>query len=174
MNVFEAIDKRRSVRNYKNNPVSDENIFKILEAARQAPSASNRQEWRFVVVKDKTSREKLSLAARNQEFISSAPVIIACCAQTDYHCMSCGQLSYVIDLAISIDHMTLAAVELGLGTCWVGAFYEDEVRKILSIPKNIRVVELLTLGYPDNNIGGARNRLDLKDIAFFQKWGKGF
>ncbi|MDD3296969.1 MAG: nitroreductase family protein [Candidatus Omnitrophica bacterium] len=174
MNVFEAINKRKSVRDYKDKLVSDEDIFKVLEAARQAPSASNRQEWRFVVVKDENSRRGLSQAAKNQKFISSAPVVIACCAQTDYHCMSCGQLSYVIDVAIAIDYMTLAAVELGLGTCWVGAFYEDEVRRILNIPKNIRVVELLTLGYPGSGASGDRNRLGLKDIVFFEKWGAGF
>jgi nitroreductase len=83
--------------------------------------------------------------------------------------MSCGQLCYPIDVAISVDHMALKAVEEGLGTCWVGAFYEDEVKKILGIPDDIRVVELLTLGYPVD-VPPPRRRLNLTDIVRYEKW----
>ncbi len=170
MNVFSAIRKRRSIRNYLKKGVEEKKLSLILEAARQAPSASNRQEWRFVVVKDAASKVKLCCAAKNQEFVNDAPVIIACCAQTDSHTMTCGQACYVIDLAIAIDHMTLAAVELGLGTCWIGAFYEEEVKKILDIPDNIRVVEMLALGYPAKKPTGPKNRLELDEIVFSEKW----
>ena len=171
MDVLKAIERRRSVRNYLNKEVEEDKLSLILEAARQAPSASNRQEWRFVIVGDKQTKAKLCQAAKNQEFVNEAPIVIACCAQTDNHVMTCGQACYVIDLAIAIDHMTLAAVELGLGTCWIGAFYEEEVKKILDIPKDIRVVEMLALGYPAKEPSGPKNRLDLEEIAFFRKWG---
>ena len=170
MDVFEAINKRYSVREYDARLVEEEKLLKILEAGRLAPSASNRQEWRFIVVKDKELREKLSKAAKNQVFVAQAPIVIAACAVTDNHKMTCGQLCYPIDVAIAIDHMTLAAVELGLGTCWVGAFFEEEVKKILKIPKEIRTVELLTLGYPKEKKDKLKKRLNFNEIVFFKNW----
>ncbi len=172
MEVMEAIKKRRSVRGYQPKEVEQEKLDRILEAARLAPSASNRQEWRFVIVKDKTTRQKLMSAAKGQNFVGEAPIVIACCAETDNHIMSCGQLSYPIDVAIAIEHMVLKATEEGLGSCWVGAFYEDEVKKILNIPKEIRVVELLTLGYPVEEVEVKKDRLSLKEIVMYDKWSK--
>ncbi|UCG34954.1 MAG: nitroreductase family protein [Candidatus Omnitrophota bacterium] len=174
MNIFDAIRKRRSIRSYQDKAVTDELLTKILEAGRQAPSASNRQEWRFVVVRNKKIREALCKAAKNQPFVKEAPVIIACCAKTDNHVMTCGQPCYPIDVAAAIDHMTLAAVELGLGTCWIGAFHEDEVKNILSVPDDIRVVELLALGYPVSESTSFKERLPLEDIVFFEKWGSSY
>lgn len=170
MDVFEAIEKRRSTRTYLDKPVEEEKLLKILEAARLAPSASNRQEWRFVVVKDRKTRLKLKVAAKGQTFVEEAPIVIVCCAKTDNHVMTCGQLCYPIDVAIAIDHITLAAQALSLGTCWVGAFYEEEVKKILEIPKDIKVVELLCLGYAGEEPRQAKDRLGLTQIAFLDKW----
>src|SRR5512136_2361800 len=147
MNVIDAIASRRSVRRFSSRPIEDDKLTRILEAGRLAPSARNMQDWKFVVVKDPGLRRKLAEAARNQDFVGQAPVIIAACGTSDY-VMTCGQLTYPIDVAITVDHMTLAAVEEGLGTCWIGAFYEDKVREILGIPQSIRVVALLPLGYP--------------------------
>lgn len=172
MQVMEAIRKRRSVRSYQPTEVEQEKLDLILEAARLAPSASNRQEWRFVIVKDKTTRQKLMSAAKGQSFVGEAPVVIACCAETNNHIMSCGQLCYPIDLAIAIEHMVLEATEEGLGTCWIGAFYEDEAKKILNIPEEIRVVELLTLGYPAEELKVKKNRLSLEEIVMYDKWSK--
>ena len=170
MDVYEAIRKRKSVRRYKDKDVEQEKLMRILEAARLAPSASNKQEWRFVVVQDKEKRQKLSEAARGQKFVAEAPVVIACCAETDYHEMTCGQLCYPIDVSIAIDHMTLVAVEEELGTCWIGAFYENKVKDILSIPDDIRVVELLTLGYPTDDSIKEKSRLPLERIVKWKKW----
>ena len=169
---MEAIKKRYSVRNYQNKPVEKEKVEKILEAARLAPSASNRQEWRFVVIHDKTIRQRLMKAAKNQAFVGEAPVIIACCAKTDNHNMTCGQTCYPIDTAIAIEHMALEATEEGLGTCWVGAFYEDQVKEILGIPQNIRVVELLVLGYPTNASSNHKDRLSTEEIVMYERWSK--
>ncbi len=169
MEVMEAIRRRRSIRNYEDKPVEEEKLNLILEAGRLAPSAANRQEWRYVVVRDQETRQKLMKAAKGQGFVGQAPVVIAACAETDNHVMSCGQLCYPIDVAISVDQMTLKAEEEGLGTCWVGAFYEDEVKKILGIPDDIRVVELLTLGYPAD-IPPPRPRLPMSDIVRYERW----
>jgi nitroreductase len=170
LNVFEAIRKRKSVRSYKDKEVEQEKLMKILEAARLAPSAANKQEWRFVVVRDKEKRKKLSEAARGQKFVAEAPVVIACCAETDFHEMTCGQLCYPIDVAIAIDHITLAAVEEDLGTCWIGAFYEDKAKDILDIPDRIRIVELLTLGYPTDDSIKKKSRLPMEKIVKWEKW----
>jgi nitroreductase len=170
MNVMEAIKKRCSVRSYQDREVEKAKLEIILEAARLAPSANNRQEWRFVVVQDRDTRQRLMKAAKNQAFVGQAPVVIACCAKTDNHLMTCGQLCYPIDLAIAIEHMALEATEEGLGTCWIGAFYEDQVKEILGIPKDIRVVDLLTLGYPDKPCPSHKDRLSLEEIVMYEGW----
>ena len=170
MTVLEAIGARKSVRSFTNAPVEDEKLRAVLEAARLAPSASNRQEWRFVVVRDAERRRALAGAARNQSFVGEAPVVIACCADTDEHRMTCGQLCYPIDVAIAVDHMTLAAVELGLGTCWIGAFHEAAVKEILGIPEAIRVVELLPMGYPKDPAPKDKSRLPLDEIVHWDEW----
>jgi nitroreductase len=172
MHVMEAIKKRCSVRSYMDRSVEEAKLKDILEAARLAPSAGNRQEWRFIIVGDKNKRKRLMQAAKNQSFVGEAPIVIACCAVTDNHVMSCGQLCYPIDVAIAIEHMVLKAVEEGLGTCWVGAFFEEQVREVLGIPKDIRVVELLTLGYPAGPCPKGKNRLRLKDIVMYEGWGQ--
>lgn len=169
MNVHSAIRMRRSVRSYEDRPVEPEKLTRVLEAARLAPSASNRQEWRFVVVQEAGARKKLMVAAAGQQFVAEAPVVIACCADTDGHVMRCGQPCYPIDVAIGIDHITLAAVEEGLGTCWIGAFSEPEVKTILEIPALIRVVELLTLGYPADE-PHAKKRKSYGEIVCHEKW----
>jgi len=172
MDVYEAIRKRKSVRGYESKPVEDDKLEKVLEAARLAPSAKNLQEWRFVVVKDQETRQKLMVAAKNQPFVGEAPVVIACCAETDGYRMTCGQQCYPIDVAIAIDHMTLQAIELGLGTCWIGAFYEDQAKKILGIPEEIRIVDLLTLGYEKGGMTTKKKtRKSVKEIVHLDKWG---
>ncbi len=169
MNVFEAIRTRRSIRSYRNKPVEEEKLQQILEAGRLAPSSANRQEWRFVVVRDAETRMRLMSAAKNQPFVGQAPVVVACCARTDRHVMTCGELCYSIDVAIAVDHMTLAAWELGLGTCWIGAFSADQVREILGIPGDVPVVELLTLGYPES-VPPPTDRLPLETIVHYERW----
>jgi len=169
MALLAQINNRYSVRSYQQKTVENEKLLVVLEAARLAPSAKNFQEWRFVVVQDAATRRKLMVAANNQAFVGAAPVVIACCATNTDYVMRCGQASYPIDLAIAIDHMALQAVEEGLGTCWVGSFYEDQVKSVLGIPKEVRVVELLVLGYPRDSIK-PKNRLPVEKIACYEKW----
>ena len=169
MNVIDAIRKRRSIRSYEKRPVEDEKLIAVLEAGRLAPSANNKQEWRYVVVQDADTRQKLMVAAYNQKFVAEAPVVIVCCAETDGRMMRVGQLAFTVDVAISIDHMTLAAVELGLGSCWIGSVSADAVREILAIPPEIEIVQLLTLGYPAKP-GSRTKRLALEDIVHWERW----
>ncbi len=170
MEIYEAIRKRKSVRSYRNQPVEKEKLERVLDAGRRAPSASNRQEWRFVVVTDEKLRSQMMAAASNQRFVGEAPVVIACCAETDHHRMRCGLECYAIDVAIAIDHITLAAIEEGLGSCWIGAFDADQVKEILGIPQEIVVVELLTLGYPEDSSEKEKNRKSLDEIVRYERW----
>ncbi len=170
MDVYEAIINRKSVRAFQDREVSEDSISRLLEAARLAPSASNRQEWRFIVVRNPATRKQLSKAAMGQEFVGEASVVLVCCAETDGHEMACGQLCYPIDVAIAIDHITLCAAADGLGTCWIGAFDEGEVKKIIGIPPHIRIVGLLPIGYPKDPSRGKKNRLALKELIKYEQW----
>jgi len=170
MDVYEVIRLRKAVRAYQDRPVEKEKLERVLDAARLAPSARNMQEWRFVVVSERGTREALMHAANNQAFVAEAPIVIAGCAVKSDHIMRCGQPSYPIDVAIATDHLILAAAAEGLGTCWIGAFDEGEVRQILHIPSEIRVVELLTLGYPADASPATKNRLSLREIVRYERW----
>ena len=166
MDVMEAIEKRRSVRSYQNKPVSEEKLKKILEAARLAPSAKNLQSYKFIVVKDQKLREKLMEAAANQSFVGEAPVVIVGVSLNPDYVMTCKIPAYPIDVAIALDHITLAATEEGLGTCWVGKFYQDKVKEILNIPEKYKVVALLALGYPADS-PDIKYRKPLKELVCY-------
>lgn len=168
MDLMQAIRARRSIRNFLDRPVEDEKLSAVLEAGRIAPSAKNMQDWKFIVVRDAATRSKLAGAARDQQFVGQAPVVIAACGTSDL-VMTCGQPAYAIDVAIALDHMTLAAAALGLGTCWIGAFYEDKVKEILGVPREIRVVALLPLGYPAEE-PGPRPRKSLDEVLAWEHW----
>jgi len=170
MDVKKAIQSRRSIRAYDTREVEEEKLKRILESARLSPSAGNRQERRFVIIKDAKTRKLLSEAARNQTFVAEAPVVIVACSVESEYVMACGQLAYPIDTAIAVDHITLQAVEEGLGTCWIGAFDEKKVKEILNIPDNVRVVALLPVGYP-SDIPAPTSRKSLAEIVMWERWG---
>ena len=170
MDVYEAITVRKSVREFADKDIPEETLMRLLGAARLAPSASNRQEWRFVVVRDAETRRKLAMAAKNQTFVGEAPVVLACCAETNGHVMTCGQPCYPIDVAIAMDHLALCAAAEGLGTCWIGAFDEAKVKEILSIPPEIRVVELMPVGYPKTPGPATKSRMPLDKIVKRERW----
>ena len=169
MDVMEAILKRRSIRDYVDKPVEQKKLDRVLEAGRQAPSASNQQPWRVVVVTEAETRRKLARAAKDQKFVAEAPVVLVGCAVKTDKVMSCGQRSYPIDLAICMATMSLAAVGEGLGTCWVGAFDEAAVKKVLDIPDEVRVVELMPMGYPASQ-PDARPRKPMEEFAVMEQW----
>ena len=174
MDVIDVLRARRSVRSYQKRAVEDDRLERVLDAARIAPSAKNMQEWKFVVVRDEETRAALVEACAGQTFVGEAPVVIAGCATITDYTMRCGQLAYPINLAIAMDHMMLQAASEGLGTCWIGAFYEAQVKQILGIPEEARVVLLLTLGHPSEPLVPAASSLKprkkLEDIACRAKW----
>ena len=167
MELKEVIEKRESIRDYEDKPIPEDKLIRVLEAARLAPSGSNRQPWKFVVVKDRQTRQKLAQAAEGQTFVGKAPVVIAAVATMLELVMICGVAEYPVDLAIAVDHLTLAAVDEGLGTCWIGAFSQEKVHDILKIPKNCRTVALLPLGFPKQP-GRPKVRKSLDEIVCYE------
>jgi len=171
MDLFEVIEKRRSVRSYLPDEIDEKDIQEIFEVVRKAPSAKNLQPWRFIVIDDKAIQKKLVPACRNQAFISEAPLLIVGCANEEKCFTHMGQYmkSFSVDLAIIFDHLTLAARSKGLGTCWIGAFDEKEVKRILQLPKAVRVVALTPLGYP-KEWPEAKPRRELPGIMNYNKY----
>lgn len=169
MNVFEAIETRRSVRKYKPKPVPDDHLRQMLEAARLAPSAGNRQPWRFVVVREPELRRKLGVIASNQTWISDAGVIVAAMAM-DPKDPEVYERWAERDVMTAVEHIVLSAWELGYGTCWIGAFHEDEVKKLLEIPEKMRVISLLPIGVPDQR-PDKRGRKAFDEIFHGDKYG---
>jgi nitroreductase len=168
MNVSEAIRKRYSCRHYQDRSLEQDTLNIILEAARQAPSAKNLQDWRFVVVTEKESRKAIAAAANNQTFLENAGAILVACTVSD-HVMRCGQAVGPIDVAIALEHISLQATELGLATCWIGSFYPDKIRAVVGIPDNVTVIELMALGYPADAPKEHR-REPMNRIVSFEKW----
>jgi nitroreductase len=168
MDVSEAIRRRYSCRSYADRPLEKEQLDMVLEAARQAPSAKNLQDWRFVVVTDKATKKKLAVAANGQTFIENAGAIIVACTASD-HVMRCGQAIGPIDVSIALEHMCLQATELGLATCWIGSFYADKVRAVVGIPEEVQIIELLALGHPADSPKEHR-REPIESIVSLEKW----
>lgn len=170
MTVLDAIKGRFSVRNFSSEPVTDEELTYVLEAARWSQSAKNLQDWRFIVVRDPRTKRRLAEAAKHQMFVADASAVIVCCGIDNGYVMTCGQPSYPIDVAIAMENMALAAHETGLGTCWLGAFYEDPVKDVLGIPvHNVRVVGMLALGRPASR-APEKHREPLDAIVRFERW----
>jgi len=150
MEFYDVIKKRKSVRKYKPDPITSTTLERILDAGRIAPSAKNYQPWRFIVVRDPDKKDQIVEASRNQKFVGEGAVIVVGCAlvESAWGRMGGYMSSWSVDLTIALDHIILAAVNEGLGTCWIGAFDEAKVKAILNIPENVRVLALTPIGYP--------------------------
>jgi nitroreductase len=161
MEISEAIFSRRSIRKYKNIPIEREKLDKILEAGIWAPSARNTQPWQFIVVTDLLMKKKLEEAASFQEFVgSSACVIIVCASEATRH--------YKTDIGLAMENICLQATALGIGSCIVGHFDPEKVRTLFKIPKHIKILYLITLGYPDEYPTSHRKSRD--DIVHYEQW----
>jgi nitroreductase len=198
MEVFEAIEKRRSIRKYRDDPIPEDLMNRLLEAARLAPSSSNTQSWKFKVITDLETRKKLKGLALGQKFVEEAPAVIACCVdfnafgergkevlklvlsgavrpsvsqimQTVRRGKGAGSdtervvVNGVINVSIATEHIALAATEVGLGTCWIRAFDADGVEELLALPDGVRVLCLMSVGYPANE-PPPRPRVPLEEI----------
>ena len=166
MDIFEVIRTRKSVRKYKPEPIPHEKLKMILEAAQLAPSAGNRQPWRFVVVHNADKKKEIAKVAKNQTFLADAAVIIAAVGDPEI-----SERWHDKDVMIAVEHMVLAATSLGYGTCWIGAFDENEVKKLLKIPKKLKLVVLLPMGVPDET-PQTRPRKEVTEIFFEEEYGK--
>ena len=150
MDVLEAIKTRRSVRAYSSRPIPADVLDRCRLALRYAPSACNLQPWRFILVTDGQLRQTLAQAAFDQLWMAEAPVIVVGCGFPEQAFKNMGGYgnSADVDVTISLDHLTLVAVAEGLGTCWIGAFDEGKVKRLLEIPEDVKVVAITPLGYP--------------------------
>lgn len=171
MELFELIRKRHSIRKFDPaRPVSKEAVQKILEAGLLAPSSKNSQCWRFFVVREDGLRKRLSLEAGHQLFIADAPVVIVVCADLDTIESSSGERgrsTYALqDTAAAIENMLLAITDLGLGSCWIGAFDEAKAAKLLELSSSLRPVAMLPIGVPAET-PGARPRKKVEEVATF-------
>jgi len=173
---------RRSCRSYLPDPVQEEAIEKCLEAARLAPSACNKQPWRFIVVRDRAKLdaicEKTLLPGLPMPWLKAAPVIVALCVEAEIttHFLApllSGVPYEVMDAGIACEHFVLAAEAQGLGSCWIGWFKPGPLKRILGIPWNAKPLSLLSLGRPASP-RGASPRLELGRIAFSDSWGRPF
>jgi nitroreductase len=181
MPLLDLIRQRHSVRRYDNRPVERTKLERCLEAARLAPSACNAQPWRFVVVDETETRERLAAAAFSGIFSASAfaggaPAIVVAIADRASLASRAGSLVrntsfHLIDMGISGEHFVLQAAELGLGTCWIGWFNERGVKSVLGIPATRRVEYLLAVGYPAGETNpDASRRLVLREMSSFNSW----
>lgn len=184
MEFFEAIRTRRSIRRFIEKPVEEEKLKAVLEAVRMAPSWANMQCWRFIVVRDKTVKEKISELSYVESFfaplgykanpskkgIAEAPVVIVACADPAQSGVLWSQYYYMTDIGIAAQTLMLAAHALGLGTVFVGVFDEAKLQRLLNIPQNIRSVGIFPLGYPLEAKKEGPQRKPLGEIVFYEKW----
>ena len=173
MDVLEVIKKRRSIRAYTEEKVSEENIERLVEAARWAPSAGNTQPLELVIVKNKEIKRKLSEAALNQTFIQKAPVVFVVCANEERSSRGYGfrgiNLYSIQDTAAATQNLLLTAHELGIATCWIGAFNPDTARELLGLPREIEPIAFTPLGYPAEK-PGYKSRKPLNEIVRYEHW----
>jgi len=164
--LLDLVRKRRSIRRYKSDPVPQNKLEYVLEAARLAPSWGNRQCWRFVVVTDEAKRKAIA----TREWAAEAPAIIVGCAYPSLSGSRFNQQYYMLDMGIAMEHLILAAAEQDLGTCWIGGQFDEEaVKQTLGIPREARVVALTPIGYPAET-PAPKGRKELEEIVSYNKW----
>ena len=166
MKLNELITTRRSIRKYQNKPLDRDALDAVLEAGRLAPSARNRQDWHFTAVENPALRQQLADACCNQQMVSDAPVALVIWMNAE-DVMRCDQSAATIDGAIALSFMMLKATELGLGTCWLGAFYADKVKAALALPNDAIVVAVSPLGWPDES-PAPRPRKSAKEVVDYR------
>jgi nitroreductase len=180
MEFSSVIKSRESIRDYSSKKVEDKNIRYVLECARFAPSWTNKQCWQFIVVKEKKIIKELSKTSIINRWLKNAPIVIVACGDPKQSGVRNNINYFMVDVSIALEHIVLAATDIGLGTCWIGGFSENKVKKILEIPDNIRVVALTPLGYPAEKKGltgkaakiitQSKKRKPLEKITHYDKW----
>lgn len=170
MDLWEAVDQRYSVRAFDPSvDVPAATVERILQAAIRAPSAGNRQPWHFYVVRNLALRQGLAAAALGQDYVAQAPVAVVVCTDADKSAGSYGErgrsLYCLQDTAAAVEHILLAAVALGLGSCWIGAFDEADAARVLNLPRHHRPVAILPIGKPLRSRGRRTSREPLHAVV---------
>ncbi|MDO8720916.1 MAG: nitroreductase family protein [Syntrophales bacterium] len=169
MNFQELINKRYSVRSYKTEPVEEEKLAQVLNAARLAPTATNRQPFQFVVIHT-AGREAELKRIYGKDWLSQAPVVICVCSVPSQAWSRMDNKNYnEVDAAIAMDHLILAATDLGLGTCWVAAFDPAATREILQLPEGVEPIAFTPIGYPADQ-PKEKKRKDLSELIRYERW----
>lgn len=175
MDVKEAVVNRRSIRRYQLKPVPNELVAEVLEAAKYAPSSGNLQNWKVIIVSDEAKKEELATAALKQKWITQAPLLLVVCnemANAKRLYKERGEKLYAIqNCAAFIQNILLMAQSLGLGTCWIGAFDSNAVKRVLKIPDDVNPDAIISLGYADEEVDTPPKN-SLKQLVFFEEWGK--
>jgi nitroreductase len=170
MDVSAAVKGRRSVRKFLEKDIPEEILQRLIDALIWAPSAGNLQSRKFIFVRDPKLKERIAVAALNQEFIRSAPLVVVCCTDSAIagrYGQRGKELYTIQDVSASIMCMMLVAYENQLGTCWVGAFREEEVSVILGLPGGLRPVSLVPVGYPEK-VPGPTPRVSAREAVSFR------
>ena len=174
MEVFECITTRRSIRKYLDMPVEWDKVGTILEAGRLAPNSGNIQDYSFIVVQDEEKRKSIAEASLRQQWMSKAPVHIVVCSDLKkserFYGIRGERLYSVQNCAAAVENMLLTANSLDLGACWVGAFDENVVSRVLGIPDYVRPQAIITIGYSDEK-PKAPQKFPLTTVAFIEKYG---
>jgi nitroreductase len=177
MSVLDTIKMRRSIRKYLSKDIPPDVKERLMESLRLAPSACNNQPWRFIIIAEEQRRQRVAEACIRQVWMADAPLIVAACGvpKEAYDHMGGYGNSTEVDVAIAIDHLTLVAAEEGLGTCWIGAFDEKAMKKLLGVPEDVRIVALTPVGYPAEEsalaVRVSKNRKKSAEIFFIEEWG---
>lgn len=173
MDFFDTVRLRRAVRSYTSQPVEESKLKRVFEAARLAPSWKNKQPWAFILVAEEEKKQALAQALheenRAKEAVTTAPLVVVVCANPQVYEQWEGKQYFLVDAAIAMEHLVLAATAVGLGTCWVSWLYEAKVRAVLDIPDHIRVLGLTPLGYTEEELPPSP-RKELKEIVCWGKW----
>ena len=168
MDTLDLLKSRRSIRKYTSKEVEEEKLNKCLEAARWAPSASNKQPWEFLIVKDETMRKRFAEIHPYAKFVAESPVVFIPLTNPEIH-----QKYHMSDTGLAILHFMIEAYSLGLGTCWagvIGTSFENELKKLLNIPDHLNIMALVALGYPDQERESSRKSLD--ELVHYEKYSK--
>lgn len=171
--ILDLIKTRRNVKNFLPKYVSYENIMRVLDAARYAPSSGNIQNWKFIIVLDIEKKEKLAEACYDQYEITAAGALIVVCAEVEkaerYYGLRGERLYSIQNCAAAIQNMLLEAHSLGLATCWIGAFDEDAIKSILNIPEEVRPQAIIPLGYA-KEVPQAPPKYALEHVVYLESW----
>jgi nitroreductase len=173
MDLYDAIRTRRSVRSYRPDAIREAVLMRVLDAARIAPSGSNRQPTRFILVSDPEAKRNLATMCHNQTFIAAAPVVVVACGRDIKWNRGewMGRYSMIVDVAIAVDHLTLAARAEGLGTCWIGSFSNAALKDYFGLPEDVDVVALTPLGYPEGDpFTDPEGRIPPEDFISWNQW----